>query len=227
MNKEIFEGNTFHKDKREDKKMKLNWKVIGKKTGTVLAFAGIAIIGFSQYKQEQLVEGLSSKILRFHVLANSDSKVDQELKLKVRDAVGGYMQQELEGISDLEESRKIVLAEMKNIEKTAKKVIQEEGYSYEVTASLANVDFPEKTYGTYTFPEGEYEALQVVIGDGNGQNWWCVMYPNMCFFNSMYEVVEEEADKSLQRALTTEEYQAIMEDGKYEVKFKFLSFLND
>lgn len=207
--------------------MKLNWKVVCKKVATVLAFVGITFIGINQYKQEQLVESLSSKILRFHVLANSNSDLDQELKLKVRDAVGSYMQQEMVGISDLQKSKEIVKNALKEIEKTAEQVIEAEGYSYGVTASLTQLDFPKKTYGSYTFPAGEYEALQVVIGEGNGENWWCVMYPNMCFFNSVYEVVEEEADKSLQRTLSTEEYKAVMEEGKYEIKFKFLSFLND
>lgn len=205
----------------------MNWKVFGKRVGIVIAFGMIAIIGMYQYKQEQLVEGLSSKILRFHVLANSDSVEDQELKLKVRDAVGVYMQQELAGVTQMEETEKIVLENLGNIEETAERVMAEEGYTYSAKATLAQVDFPEKIYGSYTFPAGEYEALQVVIGEGEGQNWWCVMYPNMCFFNSVYEVVEEEADESLRQTLTTEEYAAVMENGNYQVKFKFLSFLND
>ena len=89
-------------------------------------------------------------------------------------------------------------------------------------ASLTVTDFPEKTYGDYTFPAGKYEALEVVIGDGGGHNWWCVMYPNLCFFNSVYEVVDDEAKASLQRALTPEEYKSLMENKNYEVKFALL-----
>ena len=210
-----------------NKEILLNKKILGKfknilkKTGISLAFAAIAAIVFYHYSQEQLAEHLSEKILRFHVLANSDSEEDQELKLKVRDAIGIYMQQELAGVNGLAESKDIVQQDMTDIVKKAEEVVREQGYSYEVTASLAQVDFPRKTYGEYSFPAGEYEALQVVIGQGKGKNWWCVMYPNMCFFNSTYEVVEEEAGESLQQVLTAEEYAAIMESGDYEVKFKW------
>ena len=90
-----------------------------------------------------------------------------------------------------------------------------------------NIDFPEKTYGPYTFQAGNYEALEVVIGEGEGHNWWCVMYPNLCFFNSTYEVVDAEAEKSLEQILTPEEYQSLMEDKNYEIKFAFLDFWKD
>lgn len=199
-------------------------KKILRRSGIGLALAIIAVIAFSHYRQEQLAEQLSEKILRFHVLANSDSQEDQGLKLAVRDAIGAYMQQELAGAEGLAESKKIVEQDLTDIAKKAEEVVEEQGYSYDVTASLAWVDFPQKTYGEYSFPAGEYEALQVVIGQGKGKNWWCVMYPNMCFFNSTYEVVDEEAEESLQQVLTTEEYAAIMESGEYEVKFKLFSF---
>lgn len=206
--------------------MKATWKNIAGKLAVCFAFAVIGIIGVHQYRQEVFVEELSSKIIRFHVLANSDSEEDQELKLRVRDAIGTYLQQELGEITDAEQSRSIILQDMDQIVETARAVVEEHGYSYEISASLTRTDFPQKTYGPYTFPAGEYEALQVEIGQGEGKNWWCVMYPNLCFFNSVYQVVEKEAEKSLQRVLTTEEYAAIMEDGDYEVKFKWLSFLN-
>lgn len=200
---------------------------LGKRTGICLAFAVIAAIGYYQYQQEQLAAALSSKILRFHVVANSDGKEDQDLKLKVRDEIGVYMQQELDGITDMEESRALVRADLKAIQKRAEEVVQKEGYGYQVTAAFAQVDFPRKTYGAFTFPQGTYEALQIVIGQGEGKNWWCVMYPNMCFFNSTYEVVEEEAEESLRQVLTAEEYAAVMENGNYEIKFRWLSFLDE
>lgn len=206
---------------------KSKWNVLFRKAAVCLAFAVIAALGLFQYRQELLAEALSDKILRFHVLANSDSKEDQQLKLKVRDAVGSYMQQELAGADDMEESREIVVRDLDVIAEKAREVIEDQGYRYEVTASLASVDFPRKSYGTYTFPAGEYEALQVVIGQGEGKNWWCVIYPNMCFFNNVYEVVDEKAEKSLQNVLTAEEYAAIMESGDYEIKFKWLSFFNE
>lgn len=84
--------------------------------------------------------------------------------------------------------------------------------------------FPGKTYGDYTFPEGNYEALEITLGDGAGHNWWCVLYPNMCFRGSVYEVVEDEAKENLKEVLTPDEYESIFDSGKYEIKLKSLIF---
>ena len=81
-------------------------------------------------------------------------------------------------------------------------------------------------YGSYTFPAGDYEALRIVIGEGNGHNWWCVMYPNMCFSDSMYEVVDKEAGEKLREVLTTEEYEKVLAEGDYQVRMKYFSWLN-
>ena len=137
------------------------------------------------------------------------------------------MQPVLSGVSDIEKSRRIITDHLFGIEKEAERVISEEGYDYPVRAELAVVDFPEKTYGNYTFPAGKYEALEVVIGEGKGQNWWCVMYPNLCFFNSTYEVVDEEAEKSLEQVLTQEEYKSLMEHKNYKVKSALLEWLRE
>ena len=127
------------------------------------------------------------------------------------------MQPKLAGIFDIEMSRQTLKKSLSQIEETAAHVIAKEGYDYGVTAALTITDFPEKTYGDYTFPAGQYEALELVIGKGAGHNWWCVMYPNLCFFNSVYEVVDEEAERSLQQVLTKEEYQSLMEKKNYKV----------
>ncbi|MFP3153861.1 stage II sporulation protein R [Lachnospiraceae bacterium ZAX-1] len=198
-----------------------------KKVLLAMLIAMVATRSYCHIKEELITTSIASKIMRFHVLANSDSKEDQQLKLKVRDAIGTYMQTELAGTKDPEECRRIVEKNIGDIVVKAQETIKTQGYAYPVSASFAEVDFPDKTYGNYTFKAGEYEALQVVIGDGKGQNWWCVMYPNLCFFNSTYEVVEEEAKKNLEQLLTAEEYASIMENKEYEVRFKWLSFLND
>ncbi|MCI9150917.1 MAG: stage II sporulation protein R [Lachnospiraceae bacterium] len=208
-------------------KIKWNtWKRVGRGALLGTALAAICLMGAAKYRQQELVEHLSDKIIRFHVLANSDSERDQELKLLVRDAVGAMMQQRLAGVTDKEESRQVILESVDEIQRTAQEALQQQGCEYPVTAGLCQVEFPEKTYGSFCFPAGEYEALQLRIGQGKGQNWWCVMYPNMCFFNSIYKVVDEEAERSLEQVLTKEEYQAVMEEGNYKVKFKWLSFLN-
>ena len=142
------------------------------RTGIILAAVLLLLCGYHQYKNHSMTEEIAGKIIRFHVRANSDAPLDQELKLKVRDAIGASMQPVLSGVSDIEKSRRIITDHLFGIEKEAERVISEEGYDYPVRAELAVVDFPEKTYGNYTFPAGKYEALEVVIGEGKGQNWW-------------------------------------------------------
>lgn len=203
------------------------WKNLLKRAGICMAFAVIAAMSIQKYGQAKLAEELSQKVLRFHVIANSDSEKDQELKLQVRDAVGAYMQSKLTGADSLEQSKTIVLENLKDIIQVAENTVYQQGSSYHVKAALTWVDFPEKVYGEYHFPAGSYEALRLVIGQGEGKNWWCVMYPNMCFADSVYEEVDENAEEALREVLTAEEYEAIMESGSYEVEFKWLSFLNE
>lgn len=203
------------------------WKNFLKRAGICMAFTVIAAISIKKYGQAKLAEELSQKVLRFHVIANSDSEKDQELKLMVRDAVGAYMQSKLAEADSLEQSKAIVLENMAGIIQVAEDTIYQQGNSYHVEAALVWVDFPEKIYGDYHFPAGNYQALRLVIGQGEGKNWWCVMYPNMCFANSVYEEVDENAEEALREVLTAEEYEAIMESGSYEVEFKWLSFLNE
>ncbi len=196
----------------------------------IFLFFGASLLFFiladraMEARQVQL--GIADKVIRFHVLANSDSTEDQELKLKVRDAVGLMMKDRLQSAETVDESRRIIKQSLGDIETCAKEVILREGYAYEVEASLANSSFPVKTYGTASFPAGTYEALRVVIGAGEGHNWWCVMYPNLCFAGSMYEVDEERSKQQLREVLSPEEYETVMEDGDYQVRFRFLTFLN-
>jgi len=182
--------------------MNKNWK-----KGIFFLLLFLAVMPMiHMYREQRMQKEIAEKILRFHVIANSDSREDQELKLKVRDAVGLYMKDPMKEVTE--------------------DVIAKEGRSYTVNAFIGPVDFPVKTYGAYSFPAGTYEAVEVVIGEGAGKNWWCVMYPNMCFQGSMYEVIDEKAETSLQEVLTQEEYDSIIEDSDYKIQFKYLSFLN-
>lgn len=182
----------------------------------------------SQWKSNAITDPLqpeiADKILRFHVLANSDSKEDQEVKKKVRDAVGAMMEPRLAESRNLEETEAIVQRSMENIVEVATETLEENGYHYGASARLANVEFPVKSYGAYTFPAGEYEALQVTLGEGEGHNWWCVLYPNMCFRGSVYDVPSDEAKHALHEVLTPEEYEDIFRHGKYQIRFKFLEY---
>ena len=194
--------------------------------GVVIVLAAFwALLGLYT-RHMRLQEAIAGKILRFHVLANSDSSEDQNLKLKVRDAVGSYMEEELKNVDNLPECRKAVEDNLTEITAIAKQVISDEGYQYPVTASLEEASFPVKTYGTYTFPAGDYEALRVVIGAGEGHNWWCVLYPNMCFSGSMYEVEDEAAGQKLREVLDAAEYEQVLNEGNYKIRLNYLSFLN-
>lgn len=198
-----------------------------RKKGLILLLLILAAVPMRvHYENRKMQEEIAEKILRFHVIANSDSKEDQELKLKVRDAVGLYMKDEMKNVNSRKEAEQVANANLENIEKIAEEVIEKEGKSYTVNALVGQVDFPVKIYGNYSFPSGTYEALEVVIGEGSGRNWWCVMYPNMCFQGSMYEVIDRDAKTSLQEVLTEEEYDSIIEDGDYRIQFKYLSFFN-
>ena len=207
--------------------MKKDWS---RQTGYIAGMTvvtAVLFLGGIKIRQQSLQQGIAEKILRFHVLAASDTKEDQELKLKVRDAVGVYMEEELADALNKSESEELVRLHLGEIEAVAEQTIKEAGYDYPVTASLAYVEFPEKTYGAYVFPAGTYEALEVVIGEGKGHNWWCVMYPNLCFSGSVYEVVDEEAEERLREVLSTEEYEAVFSSGNVKVEWKSLAFFKE
>ena len=124
---------------------------------------------------------LADKVVRLHVLANSDSEEDQALKLKVRDAVLARAAEVLEGTESREEACRRLTDILPELEKTAKAVISANGYDYGVRAELAETAFPTKDYDGFSLPAGEYLALRVLIGEAAGQNWWCVVYPPLCF----------------------------------------------
>lgn len=176
---------------------------------------------------DPLQPSIASKILRFHVLANSDSEEDQKVKEKVRDAVGTYLKPHLAEAKSIEDTREIVKAHMDEIIEVSKQTLNENGYDYDVCARITYTDFPEKTYGSYTFPKGNYEALQIVIGEGEGKNWWCVLYPNMCFKGTVYEVVEEDAEEELREVLSAWEYADVFDSGDVKLRLKALEYFSE
>lgn len=187
-----------------------------------------------QVKSESVQEDIASKIIRFHVIANSDSKSDQALKLKVRDEVLGYIQPKLKKSKGIEESRTIIKENDKQIIDIANKVIKDNGYNYSVKTTLSNENFPIKTYGNITLPQGKYEAYRIIIGDGKGQNWWCVMFPPLCFVDvTKGEVSYKETEAEMQSVLSPEEYKIVnnqldkSKDNNIKVKFKILEMLKD
>ena len=169
-------------------------------------------------------KSIAGKILRFHVLANSDSEADQNVKKQVRDAVGAYIEPYLLECENIEETRATVNDHMDEIIAVSKETLAANGFTYGASAELTHTDFPEKTYGDYTFPEGNYEALEITLGDGAGHNWWCVLYPNMCFQGSVYEVMDESSGEELREVLTQEEYADVFDSGKMQIRWKFLDY---
>jgi len=167
---------------------------------------------------------IAGKLIRFHVIANSDDKIDQNLKLKVRDSVLKYISPKLKECKNIEESRKILNAENKNIKKIAQTIIKKNGFRYSVETALSRENFPVKTYGNITLPQGQYEAYRIIIGTGTGQNWWCVMFPPLCFVditkgNVSYQKTKEE----LKTVLSDDEYNMVdntVSSEKIVVKFK-------
>ena len=171
-------------------------------------------------KMETAQKHMAEEVLRFHVLANSDSKEDQELKMTVKDEVVSWLEAKMD-CNSLEETKNIIRSHLTGIEEVAEETVRREGYSYPVQAALEWTDFPEKSYGDVTFPAGSYEALRIQIGEAKGHNWWCVLYPNLCFIDSVRAVVPEKGKKQLKHVLTDDEYDMVTATSKFKVKWFF------
>lgn len=189
----------------------------------LFSFLSMCIIKTHAKAETSLQEGIAQKVLRFHVIANSDREEDQQLKLKVKDALVESLTPQLKNLEDITMVRDAVTKQLTDIEKTAKTVIHQQGYSYPVIVSLERCYFPLKVYGAYTFPPGYYEALIVRIGKAEGKNWWCVMFPPLCFVDETYSIVDENSKEKLLNLLSDAEYEELV-SGKAPVKIKFKLF---
>ena len=165
---------------------------------------------------------LAGRVIRFHVIANSDSPEDQALKLQVRDAVLSATQEFYPQKASLEEARDALSDHLGELARTGQETVEAAGYDYPVTASLEKCWFPTKEYDGFALPAGEYTALRVVIGAGEGQNWWCVVFPPLCL-GSVSETTQETA---LEAGLTENQVSLMTgEDEGYVVKFKAVELL--
>ncbi|WP_099469280.1 stage II sporulation protein R [Konateibacter massiliensis] len=178
-------------------------------------------------KQDELQSSLAHKIIRFHVIADNDTDEAQQLKLTVKNETLQYMQTLLTGTEDLETTRTVLENNLDQIEKFAAEVVKREGYEYTVSAEFENCYFPIKEYGSLIFPAGYYDALRIKLGKAEGRNWWCVMYPNLCFVQGTYAVVNDEVKETLEGMLTPEEYKMLLSGSNTKVSFKYLKFLNN
>lgn len=160
--------------------------------------------------------GLADSVLRLHVLANSDSDADQALKLKVRDRILEEAEQILPEDSTVEEAAEILKGNLERLAKAGAQVVAEEGYGYTVMAEVCETWFPTKHYDGFSMPAGQYRALRIVIGEGEGQNWWCVVFPPLCLGSSVQETALDAGMEARQVALLTGETEG------YVIKFKAL-----
>ncbi len=170
--------------------------------------------------EQEIQQGIAGEIFRLHVIANSDTQKDQELKLEVKNQVVDFLEETVGETHSAEETKEAVLTHLAQIEEEARDTVEEKGYDYPVQAVVEKTYFPEKTYGDCTFPAGEYEALIIRIGDAKGKNWWCVLYPSLCFLDDTYAVVTEEKKEELQKVLTREEFLEVMQSPQEKKKVR-------
>lgn len=166
-------------------------------------------------------DALAGQVLRLHVIANSDAQADQELKLQVRDGVLAQAGELLEGISSQEEAEAVLADHLEELARTGADIVGQAGYDYSVSVSLEECWFPTRVYDTFSLPAGNYRALRVVIGAGEGQNWWCVVFPPLC----LGSVTEEVAATAAQAGLSEDQVSLITgRDGGYVLKFKLMEW---
>lgn len=187
---------------------------------TAALVAGILLGGYS----ENVNRDLANNLIRLHVIANSDSPADQALKRNVRDVILTYMNEQLNSSEDINRTKAIINEKMNDIIGLATEELRRNGSDYGVQASFGSYPFPTKAYGDVTLPAGKYQALRVVIGKGEGANWWCVLFPPLCFVDVTHGTVPDSVKNELKQALTDEEYSIITSadtDGEIPIKIKF------
>lgn len=156
---------------------------------------------------------ISNDVFRLHIIANSDSVADQNLKLKVRDEVLQYTYSLFDNAKSKEEAESVISDNLQKISNVAFTEVLDNGYDYEVKAEITNMYFSTRYYENYTLPSGEYDALRITIGSGKGKNWWCVMYPSICISSV------EEQDEKAKETFDDQQYD-IVKNEQYQYKFK-------
>lgn len=164
---------------------------------------------YRQESAETIQKGIASRVIRLHVIANSDTAEDQALKLKVRDSIIKNLQSNLSETASVRDARRQIIARIPQIQQKAQETVAEAGYGYPVKVTLGNQYFPVKDYGDLRFPAGNYEALCVRIGSAAGHNWWCVLFPSLCFVDETHAVVPDDSKEKLQDSLSQEEYESL------------------
>lgn len=201
-------------------------------TAASAALAAVCLLFFfsviwENYSRMCYAKRLAEEVLRFHVIANSDSEEDQALKLAVRDALIAYMASYSSSFTDADAAARFAAAHCEELEEIAASVIEEAGYRYPVQASVGPCRFPDKTYDGLSFPAGVYNALRVEIGQAQGQNWWCVLYPPLCFTEEGSASVPQSSREQLKECLSDEDYERLQsaDPGRPQIRLRLLDWI--
>lgn len=183
----------------------------------------MAVTAYSDGVQNDLQENL----IRLHIIADSDSDADQNVKLQVRDAVLKNIGDKM-SVSDKDECKSEIIENLDEVEKIADEVLRENGFNYTSHAEYGKFYFPEKSYKSMTLPAGEYYGVRIVLGSGQGHNWWCVMYPPLCFKEGEEVTLSRESEKILREKLDSDTYDIITQkNNEVVVKFKIVQVVQE
>lgn len=192
----------------------------------ILLFLYVMLYSFSY--ANNVVSDLSNSLFRLHVIANSNTKEDQNLKYLVRDELISYMNTLCSNVSSKEQAIAIANEHLDDFQKVANEVIFKNGFNYSAKVQIGNFAFPTKTYGDISLPAGYYDALKVELGKAEGKNWWCVMFPSLCFVDINNGIVPEESKEELQASLLEEDYNLISSNNsEYKLKFKIVELFEN
>lgn len=169
-------------------------------------------------------DDVTQAVLRFHIRANSDAVEDQMLKMEVKEYALSLIQPVMENASDLETAKRMLSAKLPYLKTSVESYMQRQGFAYDAEVYFTNEYFPLKQYGDATFPAGTYEALRIDIGEKQGQNWWCVVYPSLCFVDATHAELPMEEKEKLQKMLTPEEYAEVMQAEEIDEEKVFFHF---
>ncbi len=184
----------------------------------IFGVIGLLIFGGSLISDKEV---LQENILRLHVIANSDSEEDQQQKLLVRDSIVSYLQPKLEGFTDKEQVMALLEQELPKLKELAQRTLEEVGTKLSVGVSLCREAFDTRYYDTFSLPAGIYDALKIEIGEAEGKNWWCVVFPSLCLPAAGQSFVETAAVSGIDRDLSS----TLTGKGAYEIRFFFLDCL--
>ena len=189
----------------------------------------IFFIFFSIFSYAKTVStDLENNIFRLHILANSNSIEDQSLKLKIRDNIINYLENLCINCSSKSEYISIIEKNIENLKAITRQAIIENGYNYSINIEIGNFYFPTKHYGNISYPSGFYDGLKIKIGEAEGQNWWCSLFPPLCFTDISSGIIDDNARKNLENNISSEEFSIISSNNTiYKIKFKLIEFLNE